>query len=106
MIDLEKLSEQTRDDARRAKELNKALFWLEQADDDIVRAGAAVEVRPKLSSGSTGGDQASEELARHYQSLYPQAIAIVRELCRSELEAINNRYLPLLMPAEPKEAEA
>ena len=95
---IDELAEQIRKDAYRVKELEKALFWLEQADDEVVAAGVSVDVSPNRNKHEDGGYAASTEIGRHFESLYPQAIALVRDICRAELECIRDRYLPLLMP--------
>lgn len=95
---LDKLAESIREDASRARELHSAIYWLERADEEIAQRGGRVTVRHNTGNDIDGADRAATEIARHYQSLYPQAIALVREMCRHELQRIHNRYLPLLMP--------
>ena len=100
---LDELAEQIRTDAGRARQLRQALQWLTEAEKDVEHYSSDVIVQPKFVIA--GADAASAEIARHYENIYPQAIALVREMCRHELERINKRYLPVLMPV-PEGSEA
>jgi hypothetical protein len=95
---IDELAEQIRKDASRVRELEKALHWLTGADEAVAEASASIEVRPNVGGSAYGGYEAATEISSHYASLYPQAIAIVRDICQSELDRIRSRYLPLLMP--------